>query len=221
MSTATIWSVLNGTLDNNIKRGIEIPMIQRDYAQGRDNSKAGEIRKVFLNKIFTSIKDVIEKDKQPLELDFVYGFLEAGAFIPLDGQQRLTTLYLLHWYFAFREQRLEEFEIPFSRFNYQTRQSSSEFFKKINQSLTEEDHQSIFIDGHSFKSVITNKNWYFLGWKNDLTIQSAITMLDEIHATFRDSELTLADLISEEKPPIIFNFLNIENFGLTDDLYIK
>lgn len=222
MSTATIWSVLNNTLENNdIKRGIEIPMIQRDYAQGRENNKAGEIRKVFLNKILKTVKDVIEKDEHPLELDFVYGFLEASAFIPLDGQQRLTTLYLLHWYFAFKEQKLDNFQAPFSRFNYQTRQSSSEFFKKMNKDLTEEDHQAIFKNGSSFKSVITNQNWYFLGWKHDLTIQSVITMLDETHSIFSDSQITFSDLISEEKPPIIFNFLNVENFGLTDDLYIK
>ena len=67
-------------------------MIQRNYAQGRENNKASEIRKVFLSKILSNIQEVIEKDKQPLELDFVYWYLETGAFIPVDGQQRLTSL---------------------------------------------------------------------------------------------------------------------------------
>jgi hypothetical protein len=218
----TIWSVLSNTVpDHSIKRGIEIPMIQRDYAQGRRNSKASEIRKVFLNKMLSSIRAVIHDNKQPLELDFVYGYIQSEAFIPLDGQQRLTTLYLLHWYFAFKEQRLAEFKHALTNFKYQTRQSSEDFIKNINERLSADDHHEIFAGNKSFQSVLTDKNWYFVNWKYDLTIQSAITMLDEIHLTFNTSEVTLNDLISETKPCIVFNFLNIENFGLSDDLYIK
>jgi len=140
MSLTTIWNVLNNTVtDHEIKRGIEIPMIQRDYAQGRKNNKASEIRKVFLNKLLITIKDVIGNNSLPLELDFVYGYLETETFIPLDGQQRLTTLYLLHWYFAFKEQKLSEFKTPFSKFSYQTRQSSEDFLKRINGGLLVDD----------------------------------------------------------------------------------
>ncbi|WP_394775655.1 DUF262 domain-containing protein [Flavobacterium sp.] len=222
MSTTTIWSVLNNTLEGqDIKRGIEIPMIQRDYAQGRLNDKASEIRKVFLNKLLSSIEDVIYNGKLPLELDFVYGFIENSVFIPLDGQQRLTTLYLLHWYHAFKENKLSENKSAFSKFNYQTRQSSADFFKRMNNDLTETDHNAIFINHRSFKSVITNKNWYFLGWKHDLTIQSCLTMLDEIHHVFQKSRIQLCDLIDTTTAPVVFNFLNIKNVGLSDDLYIK
>ena len=70
---------------------IEIPMIQRDYAQGRENES--EVRTRFLDAIFDSLTD--ERD---LDLDFVYGSVSEAnkTFIPLDGQQRLTTLYLLY-----------------------------------------------------------------------------------------------------------------------------
>jgi hypothetical protein len=222
MSLTTIWNVLNNTVtDHEIKRGIEIPMIQRDYAQGRRNSKASEIRKVFLSKLLSTIEDVIEKDSPPLELDFVYGYIETETFIPLDGQQRLTTLYLLHWYFAFKEQKLSEFKTPLSKFSYQTRQSSEDFLKRINGGLSAEDHKSIFEQNKTFESVITDKNWYFVNWKYDLTIQSVITMLDEIHGMFNASGIAFKHLISETKPCIVFNFLNINTFGLSDDLYIK
>lgn len=33
-----------------------------------------------------------------INLDFIYGNLDGDTFLPLDGQQRLTTLFLLHWY---------------------------------------------------------------------------------------------------------------------------
>lgn len=219
MSVTNIWAILNNIAE--IKRGIEIPMIQRDYAQGRSNDKAIEIRKVFLTKLLSVINGVIHQAKPPIELDFVYGYLEAETFIPLDGQQRLTTLYLLHWYLAFKEQKLNALTGTFSKFTYQTRQSSEDFLKKINTELSVEDHANIFKHKKSFESTITNKNWYFIGWQYDLTIQSAITMLDEIHGIFNDSGVVLSNLIDEQRPPIVFNFLNIDTFGLSDDLYIK
>jgi uncharacterized protein with ParB-like and HNH nuclease domain len=76
---------------------IEIPIIQRDYAQGRRTPKVDEIR----NKIIDDMFAALEKSRT-LEFDFVYGNIETRSnkeiFVPLDGQQRLTTMFLLHWY---------------------------------------------------------------------------------------------------------------------------
>ena len=70
---------------------IEIPIIQRDYAQGRKNNDVDRVRRRFLESLY---KAVTEK---PIILDFVYGDIDKdGVMTPLDGQQRLTTLYLLH-----------------------------------------------------------------------------------------------------------------------------
>ena len=74
---------------------ITIPIIQRDYAQGRKDK--GFIRKNFLK----SIKDSLEKNEN-LTLDFVYGNTEGEKFFPLDGQQRLTTLWLVYWYLSYK-----------------------------------------------------------------------------------------------------------------------
>lgn len=79
---------------------IEIPIIQRDYAQGRVGKE--ELRKSFLR----DLKGALGTNKQ-MKLDFVYGTNENGVLIPLDGQQRLTTLWLLHWYIAYRAEKLD------------------------------------------------------------------------------------------------------------------
>ena len=74
---------------------IIIPIIQRDYAQGRKGTDVTRIRERFLDSLY---KAVTEK---PITLDFVYGDIDSeGNMTPLDGQQRLTTLFLLHWYAA-------------------------------------------------------------------------------------------------------------------------
>ena len=92
---------------------IEIPIIQRDYAQGRLGKE--NLRKTFLGDLKRALKDNIE-----MKLDFVYGSVEGGTLNPLDGQQRLTTLWLLHWYIALRagvlnEENLLEYENDFTQ----------------------------------------------------------------------------------------------------------
>ena len=65
---------------------ILIPVIQRDYAQGRIDVKATEIRNNFLSAI---IDNLISNESAPLLLDFIYGSTaDDNTFTPLDGQQR-------------------------------------------------------------------------------------------------------------------------------------
>ena len=115
--------------------GIQIPMIQRDYAQGREEEV--EIRNRFLKSIFNALV----KDEN-LELDFVYGSIKELDkkihFIPLDGQQRLTTLFLLHWYIGNRELKDEEQGMLLATlkgFTYATRSSARDFCEKLTVGL--------------------------------------------------------------------------------------
>ena len=83
---------------------IEIPLIQRDYAQGRSDDKAQEIRSGFLRYLL----DAVDTDGS-VSLDFVYGKADGGVFHPLDGQQRLTTCFVL---LDQLRRRLESFDLP-------------------------------------------------------------------------------------------------------------
>src|SRR5688500_12652788 len=76
---------------------VEIPLIQRDYAQGREDARTNAIRARFLDAIHAALTQ-----DAPIGLDFIYGEVRDRKFEPLDGQQRLTTLFLLHWYVASR-----------------------------------------------------------------------------------------------------------------------
>lgn len=85
-----------------IEHKVEIPMLQRDYAQGRVSQK--NIAKRFLDAIF----EVLEGKRANLHIDFIYGYHENGKFLLLDGQQRLTTLWLLYFYFYKKFGRFDE-----------------------------------------------------------------------------------------------------------------
>ena len=92
---------------------VEIPIIQRDYAQGRTDSKTNKIRKDFLDVLFEFIQHKDKNQKAEIELDFIYGFNEEdekqpSEFVPIDGQQRLTTLWLLYWFVTAKENIAEK-----------------------------------------------------------------------------------------------------------------
>ncbi|MFZ1610315.1 MAG: DUF262 domain-containing protein [Chitinophagales bacterium] len=198
---------------------IEIPIIQRDYVQGRDT--ASEIRLQFL----TTLNEYLSENKS-IELDFIYGSLVENEskilFTPLDGQQRLTTLFLLHWYLSVKENRLSEFQEILStngrsKFSYETRITSRDFCN----ALISNDIKFSEFESKLISDVISDLSWFFLSWKNDPTIQSMLVVLDEINIVFHDSNEFYDKLISSDNPIICFQFIQLENFGLTDSLYVK
>ena len=202
---------------------IRVPMIQRDYAQGRETEN--EVREEFLGALHGALSLKPEDEKLPLNLDFIYGSVEGDEetrFLPLDGQQRLTTLFLLHWYLAWKDDRYDEFKAIFSpqdesRFSYSVRPSSKEFFDALVNYCPDSTPDNI----PSLRSLITNQSWYFRYWRLDPTIQASLTMLEAIHKKFGEAEGLFHRLIDEEYPAITFQLLDLDNFGLSDDLYIK
>lgn len=197
---------------------IEIPIIQRDYAQGREGKK--ELRKNFLNSLLEAVNG------NPLELDFVYGSLIDNVLQPLDGQQRLTTLFLLHWFVAVKENKLDdELKKLLTKFTYETRASSREFchdlvnngidFNKLLETDFYDKENNKPKNNELSKSII-NSSWFFLSWKRDPTIKSMLTMLDSIQQTFKD-KTEVWDKLNN----ISFHYIELQNFGLSDDLYIK
>lgn len=188
---------------------IEIPIIQRDYAQGRPLER--RIADAFINAIYDSIKN-----GKKLSLDFIYGKIDQGKLIPIDGQQRLTTLWLLHWYLALKEDRLnKDLKDRLSRFSYETRLSSQDFCKKlINEGVQYEK-------GKEISKAIKNCKWFFLSWERDPTVSNMLNMLDIIQENFGKEENELLDKLIGGQSVIEFYFLPLEEFALTDELYIK
>lgn len=106
------------------EKNIVIPIIQRDYAQGRLGQEY--LRERFLKQLLQALET-----KKALVLDFVYGSYENNILYPLDGQQRLTTLWLLHWYLSLCTGSLELDQEVLTHFSYATRISSRTFCEKL------------------------------------------------------------------------------------------
>ena len=190
---------------------IEIPIIQRDYAQGR--KKEGKVRGRFVEFLIQAFVT-----QTPVELDFVYGNVRKedgkSAFIPVDGQQRLTTLWLLHWFLAVKEGRLGEIVSWMQKFSYETRPSSHSFCERLlSESFPSEELKDI-------KEYIINQKWFDNEWLNDGTVSGMLQMLHD----FGQQEVLLngtATLNALTGGLLSFYLVPLELFGLSDELYIR
>ena len=243
------------------RNAIRVPKIQRDYAQGRDNDIVNDIRSKFVHDLITAISP----SGSPIELDFVYGSFRDEAFEPLDGQQRLTTLFLLHWICGVD---LYDKERDISKLSYETRSTSTDFclelvkhspkqfMGEIAQSLSHKneqrekakkaltDLQGISKDERpenypklmesakkeltiaeklpekSFSSLIQNRDWFNYLWKFDPSIQSMLVMLDALHKEIISRQIDVS-LCKDNLERITFSDLDLGDFDLSDDLFIK
>lgn len=152
---------------------IVIPIIQRDYAQGREGADIARVRMRFLDSLYRAVTEA------PVTLDFIYGDIDqSGIMTPLDGQQRLTTLFLLHWYAA-KKAALEPSEYEFLKcFSYETRYSARDF---CNLLISFEPSFAAKIS-----EEIVDQPWFPLDWMKDQTVSSMLTMLDSIDEKFAD-----------------------------------
>lgn len=248
----TFWNILEN-------HKIEIPEIQRDYAQGRKNKKVNPIRKGFI----TDILDVLVDDKKQLSLDFIFGYsidekkqaeLENNKsnlrlilsvleqygrkndlklkskisridtsesneklLIPIDGQQRLTTLFLMHLYLgAQNEVNLDVLK----RFLYRTRESSTLFLEDLvsNYNVLKVDKEE------KISSIICDQEWFFNSWLKDPTVSGMLVMLEEIHSQVYELEGYDLDAMWNNltnRDTVNFDFYDIDENDLGNDLYIK
>ncbi|WP_026489164.1 DUF262 domain-containing protein [Butyrivibrio sp. XBB1001] len=209
----TFWELLN-------EYSVEIPVIQRDYAQGRDNVE--DIRNNFLE----SIKEALDT-RAGLDLNFVYGTVKGNVFTPIDGQQRLTTLFLLHVYImiALGKKMDSGANKRIRKFTYETRTTSRDFCKNLVGETLVIRNSGQISDVIKISEEIKNNNWFSSSWKNDPTIKSMLTMLDSIHELFKTANLSDYYMLltgnADDDCPLYFYFLDLGEYNLEDSIYIK
>ena len=194
---------------------VVIPGIQRHYVQGANNPKAESVRKQFIKEIFTAI----EKKQNEFNLHFIYGPINTNgedSFVPVDGQQRLTTLWLIARYAAEKAESSDRKDLLrlLSRFTYEDRINA----KRFCQALTCEDSRwDITQDPNP---NILCQDWFVGYWKEDETVASMIRMLSTIHEEWNKHQdtITAEDVLEAIASKIRFE-LKIDAFG--DDIYMK
>lgn len=194
---------------------VVIPGIQRHYVQGANNPKAKSVRKQFIKEIFTAI----EEKQNEFNLHFIYGPINTDgedSFVPVDGQQRLTTLWLIARYAAEKAEPSDRKDLLslLSRFTYEDRINA----KRFCQALTcENSRWDITQDPNP---DILCQDWFVDYWKEDETVASMIRMLSTIHEEWNKHQdsITAEDILEAIASKIRFE-LKIDAFG--DDIYMK
>lgn len=191
---------------------ILIPHLQRDYVQGSDESIIGP----FLDAL---LKSLCSNDCE-IDLNYIYGYEETERFVPIDGQQRLTTLWLLHLYIASKigDKALNEFTVKIC---YSSREFASDFCDSIKDNL----HEVLnLIDKKSYQyldEAIIDQNWFISSWESSTTVKSMLITLRNLHQKFNFIDVNkLWDRLKRESP-ISFSFLIMDGKNLDDDIYIK
>ena len=229
-------------------KNVRIPQLQRDYVQGSD--KAKEIRDLFICDLVETLSaDTPEAKQKTLHLDFIYGstYEEAPAsglhphwkegelhfdipnsdvneptkvFLPLDGQQRLTSLWLLHWMLC-PETEADAAKKLLSHFSYATRSSSRRFCAALVAHIGDGELKQQ-LKTNKAKSALMEASWFLPAWQKDPTVNSMIEMLVAIG--IRLGEADTAPLWKRlQEGAITFTVIEIQSneFRLTDELYIK
>ena len=106
-----------------------VPVYQRNYAQGRANPRDSQVLDLFISEI----SNVLTCENGSLSMDYVYGDIQEvngnKVLRPIDGQQRLTTLFLFH---VFCYQGCEKEKKDFLlKFNYETRSIASTLIAEL------------------------------------------------------------------------------------------
>lgn len=201
MSMHTIKSLLTD-------HSIVIPMIQRDYAQGRTDEHATRIRK----EIIAQLKEAT-LNRKPLDFDFIYGTIRENQLRILDGQQRLTTLFLLHWYIGgYRKRALPSY---LDQFSYETRTSARDFFHALRKETI------VKLPRKKLSETIRLQKWFHEVWCHDPSVKGALVMLDAIHEVFGTVETNILPDLMQEEPTVSFQYLDLDGYELDEKLYIK
>lgn len=158
--------------------GIRVPRIQRGYVQGRENGKGEAIRAEFVPALLAAIFR-----GKPLSLDFLYGVavedkrVADRCLMPLDGQQRLTTLALLAWLCG--KWRKEW------RFAYESRRIPGMFMEGLLNSAPPETGKA--------SEIVRKEGWFLPVWENDPTVAGMLRMLDALDAGIGGRDRAAAD----------------------------
>ena len=167
----------------------------------------------FIRVLFNALRE-----EKGLHMDIIYGSIETRdddhpektTFIPLDGQQRLTTLWLLHWYLSQWEEWSDEIASLLQRFTYATRSTARDFCQRLCSLRLTRDELA------NPSEYFSEKMWFTSKYSYDPTIQAMLNMLNAI-AKEQHKQPVSFDLLES----LQFRSFDIGAYELTDELYIK
>lgn len=189
---------------------IVIPSLQRDYVQGNRRDK--------ISSFIDYLLDGLAKN-EGIDLNYMYGTIlkgsdETTSFVPIDGQQRMTTLWLLRLYLTARAnvQQLGPHRPMVQRLEYRTREYAQDFCRALSE------HVDAIVTPELKLVDFTQQPWFIEAWRHDVTVQGCMATLRII-----DKEIgsrSASELLEQFDEKIRFSLQTLDD-DINDDIYIK
>lgn len=181
---------------------IAIPAFQRDYAQGRNDNGVEDLRNNFLNVLFDSLIN-----NKKIKLDYIYGYSNKGVFYLIDGQQRITTLWLLYIFIYCTNCKSNDL---LNKFAYYTSENATKFTKQISNTNNVTD---LFNYINKIKKYEEYKEYML-----DQSIYSFINMLEAIKKKYDEKNI---DIGIDKLNNITFDIIDVKDQQTGENLYLK
>ena len=189
---------------------IVIPSLQREYVQGNRCDKISP----FIDYLLEGLEG-----KDGIDLNYMYGTILKNddgttSFVPIDGQQRMTTLWLLRLYLTARAnvQQPGTHRSMVQRLEYRTREYAREFCRALSE------HVDAIVTPELKLVDFTQQPWFIDAWRHDVTVQGCMATLQII-----DKEIgsrSASELLEQFDEKIRFSLQTLDD-DINDDIYIK
>lgn len=225
---------LKELFNNRYVNQIIIPEIQRDYVWGKNQVEGllNSIHENFENfkkgidsnqlpqleiEIQKAFEEFYNKQKFACNIGFIYAYNDpeySGKYFLIDGQQRLTTIYLILLVLASEK---PDFSGKFIKLythsglpiiDYRVREASHYFLKEVINNY------------HNNGIEITNQSWFYNDYKNDKTISSIVSNIQIIKSFLNEKGLINDDFIDYVQNYIEFWYFDTNISEQGEELYI-
>ncbi|WFB62123.1 DUF262 domain-containing protein [Sphingobacterium sp. WM] len=178
-----------------------IPSYQRGYRWGIEEVTALLEDLLEFN---NTVKDYSEKYcLQPI----VVKQLESGEYEVLDGQQRLTTIYILLSYL-----KRSYDEITLFTLSYETRSDSAKFLKNLNHEINDQNPDYYYIS----QAFLTISKWF-----DDKVSEYFGLKMDLVKLVLKQVEIIWYEIKDNSNPIDVFTRINIGKIPLTNSELVK
>ena len=159
-----------------------IPAIQREYVQGYDEEQTNIVRANFIDDIFDALSN-----ESILDIGIIYGYTQKeessgkSIFFPVDGQQRITTLYVIYWCLSMMKRETEDDFLKDKILQYEVRNSTTRFFKELVNKEKIEFFKKCFSRKNSIYESLVSQEWFESQWLSDVTVLAVINVISEVY----------------------------------------